>query len=396
MTTKSAGPTTRRPRDRKAQILAAAMECFRREGYQATGMEDIAAAVGITAGALYRHFRGKRELLTQALLDVVGRALALAQEADDLDSLIRALGSFSLGQRAYTVVADREARNLLPEDRVTVREQQRAIVGTVATALRTSRPGLGTREAELLAWAVIAAVTSPSYHHVDVPRPRFESLLVTAAEAVCRARVPAESGTPPAPTAPDEPGLVPVARREALIAVAIPLFKASGFQAVSMEDIGAAAGVSRPAVYTHFAAKADLLAAALHRESEVKWHTLTKDLAQSRTADEALARVVETYAHTAVANEGAKSMTLMGELAHLSKADQELLHRSQVDYVTEWATLLMTCRPGLDIAEARATVHAALTVLNLLPRLPLLQHWADPTEIVSGIAGGILGVGPSA
>ncbi|MGD6741701.1 TetR/AcrR family transcriptional regulator [Streptomyces sp. BH106] len=58
----------RRPRDRKAQILAAAMECLQRSGYRATGMEDIATAVDLSVSRLYRHSRCTQELLGQTLL----------------------------------------------------------------------------------------------------------------------------------------------------------------------------------------------------------------------------------------------------------------------------------------------------------------------------------------
>ena len=49
----------RRPRDRKQQILAAAGELFREHGYHNVSVAQVAAAVGITAPALYRHFKNK-------------------------------------------------------------------------------------------------------------------------------------------------------------------------------------------------------------------------------------------------------------------------------------------------------------------------------------------------
>ena len=56
-----------RPRDRRASILAAARARFHRHGYTGTSLEDIAGDLGITAPALYRHFRGKDALYTAAL-----------------------------------------------------------------------------------------------------------------------------------------------------------------------------------------------------------------------------------------------------------------------------------------------------------------------------------------
>ncbi|MGW1105930.1 TetR/AcrR family transcriptional regulator [Streptomyces sp. NPDC002540] len=103
MTSKNGGPT-RRPRNRKAQIVAAALERFHQSGYHATGMEDIAATVGITAGSLYWHFRGKQELLDQTVLTGLDRALAAVQGAEGLESVLRSLASFSMENRAFSAV----------------------------------------------------------------------------------------------------------------------------------------------------------------------------------------------------------------------------------------------------------------------------------------------------
>lgn len=52
-------------------------------------------------------------------------------------------------------------------------------------------------------------------------------------------------------------------RTDAILAAAAELFAARGYSGVSLEDIGAAVGVSGPAVYRHFAGKQALLAALL-------------------------------------------------------------------------------------------------------------------------------------
>ena len=52
-------------------------------------------------------------------------------------------------------------------------------------------------------------------------------------------------------------------RRQALLASAAALFAVDGFNRVSLEDLGAAAGVSGPAVYRHFPGKQAVLGALL-------------------------------------------------------------------------------------------------------------------------------------
>ena len=45
-----------------ARILAVAREMFAKHGYAATAMEDVVAQAGVTRGALYHHFTGKKGL----------------------------------------------------------------------------------------------------------------------------------------------------------------------------------------------------------------------------------------------------------------------------------------------------------------------------------------------
>jgi AcrR family transcriptional regulator len=72
--------------ERRAQILEAARACFAERGYHATRMQEIAAACGLSKGALYFHFDNKRALL-DALLDLelerATRIFDAAAGADD-------------------------------------------------------------------------------------------------------------------------------------------------------------------------------------------------------------------------------------------------------------------------------------------------------------------------
>ena len=47
----------------KERILEAALELFAEKGYLGTSMSDIANRLGITKGALYKHYIGKQEIL---------------------------------------------------------------------------------------------------------------------------------------------------------------------------------------------------------------------------------------------------------------------------------------------------------------------------------------------
>jgi AcrR family transcriptional regulator len=56
---------------RRSQIRQAAVRLFSERGYYGTGMEDIAAQIGMRASSLYNHVRSKQELLAAIMLDTM-------------------------------------------------------------------------------------------------------------------------------------------------------------------------------------------------------------------------------------------------------------------------------------------------------------------------------------
>ena len=56
---------------RRDEIISGALRCFSAKGYRGTSMVDIIGEVGLSAGAIYGHFSGKKELFAA----VAGRVL---------------------------------------------------------------------------------------------------------------------------------------------------------------------------------------------------------------------------------------------------------------------------------------------------------------------------------
>jgi AcrR family transcriptional regulator len=69
------------PEIRREEILAAALACFAEGGYYETTVDDIAARAGLSKGAVYWHFDGKREIFLAALDLYVEESLALFRAA---------------------------------------------------------------------------------------------------------------------------------------------------------------------------------------------------------------------------------------------------------------------------------------------------------------------------
>ncbi|MEV1021955.1 TetR/AcrR family transcriptional regulator [Streptomyces sp. NPDC050264] len=56
---------------RRRQILDGAARCFARNGFHATSMQDVLKEVNLSAGAVYRYFRGKDELIHAVVTEVL-------------------------------------------------------------------------------------------------------------------------------------------------------------------------------------------------------------------------------------------------------------------------------------------------------------------------------------
>jgi AcrR family transcriptional regulator len=64
---------------RRQQILDAARRCFVRQGFHQTSMADILDEAGLSAGAVYRYFTGKNELITAIAEHVIGQVTNLLE-----------------------------------------------------------------------------------------------------------------------------------------------------------------------------------------------------------------------------------------------------------------------------------------------------------------------------
>ncbi|MEX3103970.1 MULTISPECIES: TetR/AcrR family transcriptional regulator [unclassified Streptomyces] len=57
---------------RRRQIIDAAERCFARNGFHATSMQDVLKEADLSAGAVYRYFSGKDELIAAIVGEVIG------------------------------------------------------------------------------------------------------------------------------------------------------------------------------------------------------------------------------------------------------------------------------------------------------------------------------------
>ena len=71
----------RRPDERPGELLEAALRVFAARGYRRTTLDEVAAAAGVTKGAIYHYFPNKQELLLGAIEHYQDRAFTRLEEA---------------------------------------------------------------------------------------------------------------------------------------------------------------------------------------------------------------------------------------------------------------------------------------------------------------------------
>jgi AcrR family transcriptional regulator len=378
-----------RPANRRQLIIAAAADLFSRKGYAAVGMGDVAEAVAIGPSALYRHFRGKRDLLAAVVgdaLDTVDDAITLAENEQSSD-VAATLAVAVLRHRGVGVLWQREARQLSAGDRAKFGAAVDQIAARFAALIRARRPGLTAVEADLLAWSGLAVATSVSLHSLVLPEPEFTTLLGELITTVVDAPIQLPS-SPPA-QGPKTRTLRTQSRREAILTEATKLFAASGFAGVSTEDIGGSVGISGPSVYNHFAAKSDILVAAMLRGDEWLRMDMHRAFAAASDPRDGLNRLLGSYCAFVLDNPHLIQV-LVSEAEHLPEPERHRTRAAQYAYIAEWVSLLREVHPQWDAVRARIRVQAVQTMMNDIVLTPSLRNHAGIDSALVTIGTGLL------
>jgi len=88
---------------RRRQIMDAAAACFARDGFHRTTMASIVAETGLSAGAIYRYFPAKEDIVAAIAAEHHSREAAVLAEATaaaDPGDVLRDLARVSLGRLA--------------------------------------------------------------------------------------------------------------------------------------------------------------------------------------------------------------------------------------------------------------------------------------------------------
>ena len=380
-----------RPSNRRQLIIDAATDLFCRKGYANVAMGDVAEAVAIGPSALYRHFRGKQDLLATvvgAALDTLDDAFTAAED-ERLPDVSQALAAAVLRHRGVGVLWHRESRQLAPADHREFRTAIDQTAARFAALIRARRPALEAVEAELLAWSGLAVATSVSLHSLVLPEPEFTTLLSELISTVVDAPLPAPQSTPAHTTTSGM--LRTQARREAILTEATKLFAANGFAGVSTEDIGASVGISGPSVYNHFPTKSDILLAAMLRGDEWLRLDMNRAFAQASDPRDGLNRLLDSYCAFVVDNPHLLQV-LVSESNHLPEPERHRIRAAQHAYIDDWVNLLRHVHPSWDAIHARIRVQAVHTMMNDIAVVPELREYSGLESALVAIGAELLAI----
>lgn len=153
---------------RRELLLTAAAELFRRRGFHAVGVDDIAEAAGITGPGLYRHFANKEALLV-ALFDRAGQALVerarqRVAEAADAEEAFEALClahlEMAVTDRSLLSVYLLEIRSLPHGQRQRLAETRHAYYALWEEVASQLRPDLRAGTVAAVVRGVLAMLTT--------------------------------------------------------------------------------------------------------------------------------------------------------------------------------------------------------------------------------------------
>jgi AcrR family transcriptional regulator len=176
-------------------------------------------------------------------------------------------------------------------------------------------------------------------------------------------------------------------RKAAILRAAADLFRERGFRATSLDDIGAAAGVSGPAIYRYFASKHDLLA-ELIEEAAITWRvTVDTVLSENAPPLTTLEHLIDAAVDLELRNGNLRAV-FHQERRTLDDSARRRLARIDRVTMAEWVHLLCEVRPSLTDEDARVAV---VMIDGMLRAVSTMHTSVEPQRIARVIKEMALG-----
>ena len=155
-------------------------------------------------------------------------------------------------------------------------------------------------------------------------------------------------------------------RREEILAAAAALFARRGFHGVTIDDIGAAVGMSGPGIYRHFLGKEAVLAEMLVGISERLLAEGSRRVVAAVDAGAALGALLDWHISFALSEPDLITVQTR-ELGNVPEPARRQIRRLQRLYIEEWVTVASELSPLASPARLRTALHAIFGLLNSTP-----------------------------
>ncbi|MBL1075526.1 TetR/AcrR family transcriptional regulator [Nocardia sp. 2] len=155
-------------------------------------------------------------------------------------------------------------------------------------------------------------------------------------------------------------------RRRQLLDAGARLIADRGFLGVRLDDLGAAVGISGPAVYRHFPNKEALLVELLVGISQRLLDGGKAVVAASPTPAAALTGLIDFHLDFAF-GEPELIRIQDRDLENLPESARRQVRRTQRQYVEVWVSTLRDLHPDLPESAARTQAHATFGLINSTP-----------------------------
>jgi AcrR family transcriptional regulator len=344
-------------------------------------MANVADAVAVRPSALYRHFRGKDDLLYHVVLDML---TAIRADVEGMTST-RQLARIALDHRRVGVLWQRESRHLPPIDQSRLRDILVDIAEQVAASVARRRPDLCASDLDLLAWACLDVANSLSFQRIDLPRTEYIELLARIIDRVIDTDLDAVTTPVAAPPPPSD-----LDRRDELLVAAAQLFAQRGYHSVGVDDVGTAVGMAGPSIYHHFASKLDVIVALITRGANQLLESTAEALVGTHNDTDALHALLNAYVSFSLTHSHLMDV-LITELPFLHEPHRTAFRETQRHYLDQWLDVLVRLHPERTRAHLRVYLQAALTVINDLARTPHLRSQLSVGAALTAIAHAIVG-----
>ncbi len=356
---------------------------FADRGFVAVGIDEIAAQVGVTGPAIYRHFKGKDALFAEVLEEAI-RALADALDAascssnDTVKSVLEATVSAILNSPT-AITAYLHERWMLKPPSPSMIEVERRVHLVWDRAVAEHLAGLDQLRAEVRLRSLASAFASGARHPQGVARPRLDELFVASGLAVMHAEIHAAGAESDA-----VPRWRPAAtRHEEILDAALVLFRARGVSDVGIDEIGVAAGISGPTVYYYFPSKAHIVLDAFERAGERITAGIGDVLRSATSPLDALEKLIRS--HVKVAMDTLDLIVLSSrERDAVPSGERERFRRRNRIIVDGWISVVREVRPDLTEAETQLLVRTVFSLMH--EAVATAEGHGDLTEELVAIA----------